>query len=387
MNTVCVLPWIHLATHPEGKATLCCISDHNGNMSAAKTNNRVLNLNTHNVVEIVNSDYYKKTRLEMLAGTKPQACQRCYREEELTGHSKRLLENSRFLINADTLPDGSITPDLRFVELRLGNLCNVRCRTCNPASSTQWISEYNQLQQELPFVTKYSKLNDDWTQDDAFWNSLFENSKNLELIYINGGEPTLVEKHWNYLQRLIDHGLNTQVTLWYNINMTNLPDSLLAIWKQFKKVIVHASIDDIGERNSYLRKGTSWVTVEANIAKLQSLPWIETHVTQTVSWMNIYYIDEFRQYFDRRGISTHINLVYDPVFLSPAIIPLAAKEVLFKKLSGFDSVLNLIKGGENSAQFSDGVKYNQWLDQSRKEHFAKHFGEWATILRYSNYAN
>ena len=37
-DTFCPLPWMHLATHPEGKVTLCCVSDHTNNMSVAKNN-------------------------------------------------------------------------------------------------------------------------------------------------------------------------------------------------------------------------------------------------------------------------------------------------------------------------------------------------------------
>jgi len=383
MNDIlCSLPWVHLATHPEGKATLCCISDHTNNMSAARSNNQVLNLNKHSVIEIVNSDYFKKTRLEMLQGIKPKACLRCYDEEASSGTSKRLLENSRFTIDGITSEDGSITPNLKFIELRLGNLCNVRCRTCNPSSSTQWIQEYKKIEHELNFVTKYNQpLDASWTQNDNFWNELLSHSKNLELIYINGGEPTLVEKHWNYLERLIDAGLNNKITLWYNINMTNLPDKLINIWKKFKKVIIHASIDDIGERNTYLRKGTKWSDVENNLLKLKSLNWIETHVTQTVSWMNIYYVDEFKKYFDELEINTHINLVYDPVFLSPKILPVSIKTELFEKLQNFDWLHQLIKDGEDIDKFQQGIRYNNWLDKSRNENFADYFKEWNVILK------
>jgi organic radical activating enzyme len=384
MSTLCPLPWIHLASHPEGKVTLCCISEHACNMSAARTNGETLNLNKHSVFEIVNNDYFKKTRLEMLAGVKPTACSRCYREEELTGKSKRLSEKLKFSVDYSTNTDGSIIPNLKFIELRLGNLCNVKCRTCNPASSTQWIQEYNKLQQELNFVANYdTKINTDWTQSDKFWDDLLENSKDIELIYINGGEPTLVEKHWTYLERLIDANLNEQVTLWYNINMTNVPDNLVNIWRQFKKVIVHGSIDDINERNSYIRKGTNWNSVESNLIKLKSLDWIELHVTQTVSWLNIYYVPEFNDYFESHQINTHINLVYDPIFLSPFVIPNYAKEELFKKFSGtkFNWLIPLIKTGEDLEIFKQGVEYNRWLDRSRNENFQTHFSEWTTILR------
>jgi organic radical activating enzyme len=377
-NTFCPLPWMHLATHPEGKVTLCCVSDHTNNMSVAKNEGVELNLNRNKVIEIVNSDYFVQVRNEMLGGIKPQACMRCYNEEDAGLKSKRKLELSKFGSNYSGTV---ITPDLKFIELRLGNLCNVKCRTCNPSSSTQWITEYDKLQNTLPFVVKYPlKIDTNWTQSDEFWDDLLENSKNVELIYINGGEPTLVEKHWNYLERLIERGLHKQVKLWYSINMTNLPDKLLDIWKQFKEVEIHCSIDDIGERNSYIRKGTNWNDVETNLEKIRDNSWIQASVTQTVSWMNIFYVDEFKEYFNKLGMRTQSNLVYDPKFYSISILPKSLKSVLSNKLTNFDYLLEHVSSDINIDIFEQGLAYNNWLDESRKEKFSEVFSEWAKII-------
>jgi hypothetical protein len=379
-DTFCPLPWMHLATHPEGKCSLCCISDHTNNMSVARTNGQKLNLNKHTVHEIVNSDYFIQTRNEMRSGIKPQACLRCYNEEESNIQSKRLLELSRF--GKDYIDNnGIIQPNLKFIELRLGNLCNSKCRTCNPASSTQWINEYNKLQSELKFVTMYDKTIDtNWTQSDEFWNDLLINSKNVELIYINGGEPTLVEKHWNYLERLIEHGLHKQVKLWYSINMTNVPDKLLDIWSQFKEVEIHASIDDLYERNSYIRKGVSWNTVMTNLQKLIETKWITLSVTQTISWMNVFHVSEFRKYFKDLNVTVNTNYVYDPKFYSISILPLSVKEKLLDIIP--IDVYNHVSSDVNEVLYSQGLEYNKWLDNNRKEKFQDIFVEWAKILNY-----
>lgn len=381
-DTFCPLPWMHLATHPEGKATLCCVSDHTNNISAARTNGTVLNLNRNKVIEIMNSDLYVSVRQQMRQGIKPKPCLRCYAEEDTQLVSKRQLELNRFGSNYYD-SNGVIEPNLEFVELRLGNLCNVRCRTCNPASSTQWIVEYSKLQNTLPFVTKYpSKIDTDWTQSDEFWDDLLENSVDLKLVYINGGEPTLVEKHWNYLERLIERGLHKQIKLWYSINMTNLPDKLLHIWKQFNEVEIHCSIDDIGERNSYIRKGTKWSDVETNLQKILDNPWINASVTQTVSWMNIYYLEEFKSYFDKLGLRTQSNLVYDPKFYSINILPNDVKSVLQEKLLNFNHLLDHVATNSDTLLLQQGFEYNKYLDKSRVESFSDVFSEWAEILKY-----
>lgn len=381
-STICPLPWMHLATHPEGKATLCCISDHTNNMSAARTNGSVLNLNRNKVIEIMNSDTYVDVRKQMRNGLKPNPCIRCYKEEENGIYSKRQQEILRFGTDYND-NNGIIDVNLEFIELRLGNLCNVKCRTCNPASSTQWIVEYEKLQNTLPYVTKYPlKIDTNWTQSNEFWDDLLENSKNVKLIYINGGEPTLVEKHWNYLERLIERGLHKQVKLWYSINMTNLPDKLVNIWKQFKEVEVHCSIDDIGDRNSYLRKGTKWIDVESNIKKIQENDWIKFSITQTISWMNIYYVPEFNQYFDNLGIKVQSNIVYDPKFYNVSILSENVKQELEHKLVNFEHITKQVATNSDISLLKQGIEYNKWLDNSRSENYTEYFGEWAKIIGY-----
>lgn len=320
---ICSLPWKHLATHPHGGCTLCCISDHRGGESRARnfTGDNVdwLSLNTHSITDIMNSDYFRQVRLEMLQGIEPSACKRCYDDERMGLRSKRIEENERYFsdsIRETTNVDGSIPLDFEFIELRLGNVCNLQCRTCNPASSTKWIRPHKELENKLSFVTKYGDVErGTWYESDTFWDDLLNHSKNVKRIYINGGEPTLIKKHFSYLEKLIEHGLNKNIELWYNLNLTNVDDELLKYWKQFKKCTISASIDDLGERNEYIRMYSDWNTTLNNFRKLKSLPWIELSVVQTVSLYNIENIHNFYEFFVHgEKVPIHINWVYDPEF-------------------------------------------------------------------------
>lgn len=321
---ICSLPWKHLATHPHGGCTLCCISDHTNGASRARNfkpdgSAEWLSLNNNSIDEIMNSDYYKQVRLQMLNGEEPAACKRCYEDERAGLRSKRIEENDRYFSNdfhERTNDDGSIDVDFEFIELRLGNVCNLRCRTCNPASSTKWYRDHKELENKLLFVTKYGNVErGTWYDSDTFWDDLLENSKNVKRIYINGGEPTLVKKHFEYLEKLIEVGLNKNIELWYNLNLTNVDDELLEYWKKFKKCSISASIDDLGENNEYIRTGSDWNVTINNLRKLKSLGWVELSVVQTVSLYNIENIDKFYEFFTQQeNLPIHINWVYDPSF-------------------------------------------------------------------------
>jgi MoaA/NifB/PqqE/SkfB family radical SAM enzyme len=393
MSTYCSLPWIHLATHPDGGATLCCVSDHRNAASRARNFEplQYLDVNNNTIDSIMNSDYYKQTRLEMLNNKIPHACQRCYTEESNGVRSKRVEENERLgftedMARAITQDDGTIPVNFKFVELRLGNLCNLKCRTCNPMSSTNWIQPYQKLQEELKFVTHYDrKINSSWTESDEFWDDLFKHSEDLQLIYVNGGEPTLVEKHWKYLEELIKRGLNKQITLWYNINMTNLPDKLIELWKEFKRVQVTCSIDDLGERNDYIRAGSEWNTVISNLDKIQSYPWIEASICQTVGWMNVYYVNDFIKYMRSRNLHVHLNYVYDPEFLSIKALPTQMKQIVLDRCTDLNEwELNSLRSQfidqTDPTLYQRGVEYNNWLDSNNRTSFANVFPEWHKVL-------
>lgn len=393
-STYCSLPWTHLASHPDGGVTLCCISDHTNAASRSRNFEPLYyyDLNKDKLDNIMNSDFYKKTRLEMLNGIKPKACLRCYQEEDNNVRSKRIEENEKLgftedMARAITSVDGTIPVNFKFVELRLGNLCNLKCRTCNPVSSTSWIVPYQKLQQELTFVTNYDrKINSSWTESDEFWTDLFEHSADIQLIYVNGGEPTLVEKHWKYLEELIKRGYNKQITLWYNINMTNLPDKLIDLWKEFKKVQVTCSIDDLYERNDYIRSGSKWSEVVTNLDKIQSYNWIESSVCQTISWLNVFYVNDFIKYMRQRNLHVHMNYVYDPKFLSVQILPTEYKKIILdtcKDLNEWElnSISSQLSVDENTQMFNNGIKYNKWLDVNNKKDFAKTFNDWYNHLQ------
>lgn len=393
-KTICSLPFTHLATHPHGGVTLCCVSDHVNAASNARTGDRILSLNKDNIDSVMNSDFFKQVRCEMTAGFEPKACTRCYDEERAGIKSKRQEENARYLENSRVvidgmLPDGTIDVDFRFIELRLGNICNLRCRTCNPVSSSKWIAEYGRLQNELKFVTDYSNIEKgEWFEQDEFWDDLLEKSNGLRRIYVNGGEPTMVKKHFRYLEMLIERGLHKQVELWYNINLTQVPDELVALWKQFKKISVSASIDDLDQRNSYIRSGSDWQTTLANLQKLRNYDFIDLSIVQTISTYSALYLPEFYDYFSNQlGLHVHLNWCYDPGYLSPWTLPESLKKKIIEDCTPVMRPWDLHNITQTLSKPSDPVaverflQYTKWLDSSRNEKFEEVFPELAAALQ------
>lgn len=409
MSTYCPLPWQHLATHPHGGITLCCISDHTDGLNRARNYkdgyDEFLDLNKKDINEHMNSDYYKEVRLQMLNNKKPQACMRCYEEEDKGIKSKRQHETEVFkhyspdYASKLTKEDGSIDMDLRFVELRLGNVCNVRCRTCNPASSSKWLDDYKDIVQKADFVNKgYLGLNfpEDfkWAEDDNFYNDLYESAPNLELLYINGGEPTLIKQHWTYLQKLVDSGRSKNITLWYNINCTMLPPIALELWPEFKEARICLSIDDLEDRNAFIRTGTDWNAVLRTIEKLkQNENKLVLRITQTVSAYNYATLPEFFEWANSIGIEVDMNFVYDPDYLSPAVIPVKARELIhtrFRKALGNDHKLGTLLSMYNNndwheLKWEQFCRYNDLMDNNDNSNWRETFSELVSKVEESGH--
>ena len=409
MSTYCPLPWQHLATHPHGGVTLCCISDHTDGLNRARDfkedYDEFLDLNKQDIQRHMNSDYYKEVRLQMLNKEKPKACMRCYNEEDNGIKSKRLHEQSVFPQNDEvwasrnTREDGNIDMDLRFVELRLGNVCNVRCRTCNPASSSKWLEDYKDIVEKADFINKgYLGLNfpEDfkWAEDDNFYDDLYESAPNLELLYINGGEPTLIKQHWTYLKKLVDSGRSKNITLWYNINCTMLPPIALELWPEFKEARICLSIDDLEERNAFIRTGTDWNAVLRTIDTLkQNKNKLVLRITQTVSAYNYATLPEFFEWANQIGIEVDMNFVYDPDYLSPAVIPVKARELIhtrFRKALGNDHKLGTLLSMYNNDEWLElkweqFCRYNDLMDKNDNSNWRETFSELVSKVEESGH--
>jgi organic radical activating enzyme len=393
LSKVCALPFLHLATHPNGNVSLCCISDHKNCASHAKNDGKILTLNNSKVDDVLNSETFKTARLEMLQGIEPAACTRCYDEERVGIKSKRLEENGRYLSSVPAIvekmeDDGRITEiDLEFIELRLGNICNLKCRTCNPISSSKWIKDYNKLQTELDFVTKYKVFEVDWYLNEDFWADLYDKSSKLKRIYVNGGEPTLMMHHLDYLDMLVASGLSQNIELWYNINLTSIPQRLFEILKNFKKSSITASIDDIQERNTYIRSGSNWEELLFNLSQLNDADWIDLSICQTISSYNIFYVKEFYEYFKEYKI--HHNWCYDPDFLSPWNLPVAVKEQMIEKIQTMpdyvrNNITQTLRKDGDETKFRQFIAYNKRLDTYRNTLFSDVFPEFCKAINYED---
>ncbi len=137
-STFCVLPWIHLATRPNGDMRLCCTANASGagedhEVGLIKTENgRPANFAKNTPLESFNNEYMQSVRQTMLAGEIPASCRACFDEESQGMVSKRIWESISWHrdegIDFDDLANQGLTSDrLQYLDLRLGHTCNIKC--------------------------------------------------------------------------------------------------------------------------------------------------------------------------------------------------------------------------------------------------------------------
>jgi MoaA/NifB/PqqE/SkfB family radical SAM enzyme len=443
----CILPWIHLSTRPNGHLRLCCTANassagatndkkYGGEVGVLKSDaGRPANLGHIDLLEAWNSDFMKRTRRMMLAGEIPASCQKCFKEESAGHRSKRIweteywsqrLEVQEMLRN--TTEEGSVPPRIAYVDLRLGTKCNLKCVMCSPHDSSRWVQDWREIypQIENPSLREAFQWSQDGQVDGAsynwhqhnprFWQQLYEQLPTMEQLYFAGGEPTIIREHYELLEECIRRGEAHHIELRYNSNGLELPEKLFELWRHFKRVRFHFSLDSIGEMNHYIRYPSSFAKIERNLRRLdQTGPEVEVTIACAVQVLNILYLPDlirwklsqnFRKInpWPLGGGLVNFHLVYHPAFLNVKILPPEIKQLVRRKFEDFYEWLKTHHSADPAFLASDyGIKrlqglvrfmesedwsvrlpefreYIQLVDQRRKLAFRDTFPEMASLL-------
>lgn len=378
-STFCILPWVHLSTRPDGSMRVCCTANassvgptndrvHGGQVGILKTEDgKPNNLNVSDFVSSWNSTYMKNVRKQMLNGEIPPSCIKCFKEEAAGHNSKRMWETRYWServdvdkLIADTNDDGSVPPQLTYIDLRFGTKCQLACVMCSPHDSSGWITDWQaiypnvkngSLKETMQWKDKgsYNGSSYNWHKNNPiFWDQFYEQIPNMQQIYFAGGESLIIEEHYKILEQCIKQGYAKDLELRYNSNGVEWREDLFDLWKEFKLVRFHYSVDSIEEMNDYIRYPSKWnrtVEVFHELDKKTSNN-VEVTIACAVQALNIYYIPDFIKWkleqrfskinmwpFGAGGINYHF--VYHPPHLNVKILPRWFKKACRKKYEEF----------------------------------------------------
>jgi MoaA/NifB/PqqE/SkfB family radical SAM enzyme len=360
----------------------------------------------------------RRIRRQVLKGERPPECMPCFQLEDQGVESLRQrhiageIPEARINLYPNALDKVGVDYMMPFefptMEIKLNNLCNLKCRMCNPLDSTNW-KDWDQVEEFYKKEKNYlvptiQKLVDKPGQyigafdDTANWWVSFEKLlPYFRRVEFAGGEPLMDPQHYKILDMLKPYGKDIEIK--YATNGTTLGISkgrtIHDYWPHFRSVAVNVSLDGIGPVYEYIRGNGNWEEVVHNIKEIQTIPNISRVVgAVAVQVSNVLILDKMIEYFlDDLGIVFYTNMVNYPNVLSIQVLPNEMKSLAIKRLLAvkerlpnfkyvkanpillditnkqIDGVINFITSKNTTHLWDDCLEFNRRLDTTRNQSF------------------
>lgn len=408
----CALAWLHFYTNSDGTFRPCCVY----NDTVVDEAGKELSVRTHSLEEIWNSKPVREIRERMYQGKGLKGCQVCYQNEKVSGHSYRTWANSWLLEEHDTgaangakieqaAASGQVAAfkPVTF-DVRLGNLCNLKCRSCSNVFSSQIEKDpvHSKYMTALP-VLQSRFVQEPWYESDELRNELYDFSEDVILVQLAGGEPTINKIQMSWLDHLIETGRAGEVAATVWSNFTTLNARFYEIMTHFKQFTLMMSIDSYGDALEYLRYPAKWSVIENNVRQLKAKVMApQVNVSPVVQLCNAMNLVDLFQWAHGHGFYVTLNRLSWPGYLHYNLLPPKARDIAVARLEEYISrpetqkhtafiaevraLINEFKQLGNSdpqvnAKTMDAFwRFTKDLDASRGQSFEKTFPELNDLL-------
>lgn len=401
--TFCLIPWVHFHVTQTGAVAPCCQAPWDGAPLG--------NVNTDSVEAIWNAAPMREFRRNMLKGKEDERCKACYAKEKAGFRSLRNVTNMDYAGHLDRVQATGSKGQLDahrpiYLDIRFSNICNFKCRICGPWASSQWHNDAVSLGLKEANSPAIDRSID---QPQDFWPQINQLVPELQEIYFAGGEPLIMEEHYQLLE-MLHRQQKFDVTLKYSTNLSTLRFKdweVLELWKPFRKVIIAASLDGSGNRGAYQRKNQKWTEVVAVRTRLQELgDRLQFLVSPTVNMFNVLHLPDFHREWVAEGWVEPFefipSLLQSPAHYDIAHLPPTFKEKAQAKIEShiqwlvqfeaqdprqkpfvmaqWQGCLGRMQLPADPEQLKRFAEQTQKLDQLRQESFSETFPEWQGLF-------
>ncbi len=397
----CTLPWSNLNIAVNGDVFPCHMAPYSDLPMGSVKKSTLENL--------WNSERMRKLRKNMIEGRKSPECSECYKLEEAGIESARISHNlyhekrGNPSILDKTGEDGAVTDFSPYkISIQFSNLCYSRCRYCHPGASSGWYNDAVLLGQHPAHPRLIQVTEDPKTmlrQIEALLPVLRE-------IFFYGGEPLIMEEPYAVMRMLLEQK-RFDFHLAYSTNFGAVHRQEMDIfeaWKKFERVQVFASLDAMGARAEYIRKGQKWSQVVKNRERmLKVCPNVRFVVHPLMTVFNAWHFPDFYMDWVDRGYlepqEIDISFAIYPLEYSIQILPADFKRRIAEKYERCIQDISRRYGdaGARAAEILRGVprfledkdmsgqiplfrERTRKLDHIRRENCAEVFPELAEIL-------
>jgi sulfatase maturation enzyme AslB (radical SAM superfamily) len=381
----CYYPFFQVLMTANGKFKACCKQE-----DVITQSGKELSTENASIAEAWNSDFMKGLRQSFHDRKPHPSCRECWRQEAVGIRPMRLDSFGYGVPKSQVLQPRS---PMR-VEINASNVCNLRCRICNPLASSRWIPEAAKL------VGWNEKIHRNLVGENLA--TVQEWVPGLKEIGLFGGEPLLSKENLALLKYCVESGHSKHITVLLNTNGTVYSDEIVGLFKRFQKVLLNFSIDDIHQRFEYQRDGARFEAVMSNIRKyvshggLSPNDPVECKICCSVTNMNAFYFPEYFQFMNENfpGMAVFLNFVFDPWAFSIEILPGKIKKIVRERLRGISTSFEMSSertrtieemirylDNEPNRDFGEFFRVIERHDRYRKQDFAKTFPEFWDEIR------
>lgn len=392
-STFCILPWVHFYFTSDEKILPCCISNKNFDLGTCKDD-----------IPNFNSEKIQKFRKDLLENKEVPQCSICYTKEKNNITSDRIANNFYYKKYINEFLSPTVEPfKMRFLDVKLSNICNMKCRMCSGYYSNKIANE------DFKIWGKSEYLNKDKfpKNDELYFKLVNEHYDYLDEISFSGGEPLINNTHYQILDYLLENK-KTNVRLSYYTNFSILKhksQNVLEYWKKFKNITVNASIDLIGNASNYVRNGAEYSTLEKNYFRLKKeCEHVNFKINSVLSIYNVFNLCDLQNHWIKNiGINCKqmkFHALIGPNFMSLKCLPMEFKISATKKinehidfLSNFEDSEDLINtwkdaiifmmSDDHSHLLADFFSSNDIRDQFRNQRFENYFLEYKNLRNYA----
>jgi sulfatase maturation enzyme AslB (radical SAM superfamily) len=377
-------PFTGLATREDGAIKICCRSQ------------PISWIQEESLENAWNNENMQRIRRQVLRGERPPECQPCFDLEDQGVESLRqrhiagVIPEARINLypNAVKQMDHDFTMpfEIPTIEIKLNNLCNLKCRMCNPLDSTSWqdweeVKPFYEKEKNylVPTVSKLVRRPGQYIgpfdDTDNWWNSFEKLLPHFRRVEFAGGEPLMDPQHYKILDMLKPYGNNIELKYATNGTTIGIKNSrtIHDYWPYFRSVAVNVSIDGIHSVYNYIRTNSDFSAVEKNVKIFKSFPNVSRVVGAfTAQAGNILQAAECIDYFiNEMDIVFYSHRVSYPNVLSAQVLPRELKELAISRLEAVSKRFFTFRNVEKypileqitQQQIKDNINYLRAKDQ------------------------
>jgi MoaA/NifB/PqqE/SkfB family radical SAM enzyme len=298
----CSAPWVNLHISTDNLIKPCCGGQGLESDSLSSSDWNYFEKSNHKLIKI---------KQELVDGKTPKYCSTCKGERNWY---REFVAQPLVITDVDDF-------SLQSIDARWNNTCQLSCTYCNAKNSSKW-AQLQSKKSSVPESYRISQKN-----IDKIYQLVANN--NIKRVSMLGGEPLLIKENIKLLEVLPK---STGIEIFTNLNVVLESNILFEQLIQRPNVQWYVSMETIGKKFEFVRRGASWERQVANLSTLMSRAQGNVSLQSqycVYSALHLYELYEFANQYPALTINwgsvltspTHLNFLnYPKIFKQQALV-------------------------------------------------------------------